>query len=109
MGPFAGGLLAGLLFRLTHPGQCGDGSALFKTRRESVRAYVMEMVGTMLLVRARSKNSDSGVAHAPMAPSSLLDALKHPKVQPPPPSHTHRPHTPSALTPARLARAHVVM
>ena len=45
-GPMAGGLLAGLLFRITHPSQVGDGSALLKSWREALAPYLIEATGT---------------------------------------------------------------
>ena len=45
VGPLTGGLIAGLLFRLTHPSQCGGGSAIFKAPRESLAPFIIEFVG----------------------------------------------------------------
>jgi len=75
-GPLAGGLLAGLLFRLTHPSQCGDGVAMLRSTRESLAPYVIEAAGTMLLcftvATAAAPSNTSGLA--PLAIGSILMA-----------------------------------
>lgn len=75
VGPLAGGLAAGLLFRLTHPGQCGDGTALFKARREALRAYLMELVGTMLLAFTVACALGTSQPFAPVAIGSVLVSM----------------------------------
>ena len=49
-GPFAGGLLAGVLFRITHPGESENPAAapLFGLR-EAIAPYLIELIGTFLL------------------------------------------------------------
>ena len=73
-GPLAGGLLAGLLFRLTHPSQCGDVSAVCRVPRERLAPYVIEAVGTMLLcftvATAAAPSNATGLA--PLAIGSML-------------------------------------
>lgn len=63
--PMAGGFLAGLLFRITHPSQVGDGTGVLKSLRESLAPYIIELVGTMLLAFTVA------TAAAPSNPSSL--------------------------------------
>ena len=74
-GPAAGGLLAGGLFRVTHPSQChADASALLRGAREAAAPYIMEAVGTCLLCYtvacATAPSNTSGLA--PLAIGSIL-------------------------------------
>jgi aquaporin Z len=49
VGPLTGGLLAGLLFRFTHPSQCDGRDAIFRAARERLAPLIIEAVGTSLL------------------------------------------------------------
>ena len=49
VGPSAGGLLAGLVFRKTHPSQVGDGTGCLRSVREALAPYHIEAIGTCLL------------------------------------------------------------
>jgi len=76
VGPLTGGLIAGLLFRLTHPSQCGGGSAIFKAPRESLAPFIIEFVGTMLLgfTVATAAAPSNGSVLAPISIGSILMA-----------------------------------
>ena len=76
-GPMAAGLLAGLLFRLTHPSECADphGTPL-KYAREAISPYIMEFVGTYLLcftVATAAAPSNSSTL-APLSIGAMLVA-----------------------------------
>jgi len=76
-GPMAAGLLAGLLFRLTHPSECADphGTPL-KYVREAIAPYIMEFVGTYLIcftVATAAAPSNSSTL-APLSIGAMLMA-----------------------------------
>ena len=75
-GPFAGGLAAGLLFRITHPGESENpAGAPLRGLREGIAPFLMELVGTFLLcftVTTAASPSAGGSALTPLSIGGML-------------------------------------